>query len=86
MGKRVALTKTGDALRRALATFYVSVGVDVAASIGVGLYQALATGDPTTGAFWLGVLGLVAKSLVTGVATFFIRLKFPGAKFGERPA
>jgi hypothetical protein len=66
-----------DAVVRAWRTFYVSVGVDILATIGAGLMTLLDGNDVLTTAFWLAALGLVSRSIVTGLATYWIRLKFP---------
>lgn len=65
-----------DALVRAARTFYTAVGVDILALIGVGLTDLLNSGTPVTaGAFW-GLAGvLIVKSVLTGVATYLLRLK-----------
>lgn len=64
-----------DAAVRAMRTFYTSVGVDIAVAIGAGILLALNSGDVMTPAFWVGVLALVVRSTVTGIATYFVRLK-----------
>ena len=76
MGDHVA-ERWSDAIVRALRTFYTSVGVDILLAIGVGLTLMLNGGDVMSPAFWLAVLGLVVRSTVTGIATYFARLKLP---------
>jgi hypothetical protein len=66
-----------DAIVRAWRTFYVSVGIDILATIGAGLMTLLNGNDVLTAAFWLAAAGLVTRSVVTGIATYFVRLKFP---------
>jgi uncharacterized membrane protein len=66
-----------DAIVRAWRTFYVSVGIDILASIGVGVITLMDGGDVMTLAFWTGVVGLVVRSILTGIATYWMRLKFP---------
>jgi hypothetical protein len=66
-----------DAVIRAIRTFYTSVGIDILLAIGAGLTLLLNGGDPMTPAFWIAVLGLVVRSTVTGIATYFVRLKLP---------
>lgn len=64
-----------DAVVRALRTFYTSVGVDIVVAIGVGLTLLLNDMDPMSPLFWAAVAGLVVRSTVTGIATYFARLK-----------
>lgn len=64
-----------DAVVRAARTFYTSVGVDIAVAIGVGLTVLLRDGDVMSPIFWSMVAALVVRSIVTGVATYFVRLK-----------
>ena len=64
-----------DALIRAWRTFYVSVGVDIAALIGTGLMDLLTTADVSSKVFWIAAGVLIVKSILTGVATFLLRLK-----------
>lgn len=66
-----------DAIVRAWRTFYVSVGIDILAAIGVGLATMMDGGDVMSLAFWTGVAGLVVRSILTGIATYWVRLKFP---------
>lgn len=67
----------GDAVIRALRTFYTSVGVDILVSIGAGLMLLLNGGDVMSPAFWVAVLILITRSTLTGIATYFARLKLP---------
>lgn len=64
-----------DALIRAWRTFYVSVGVDIAVLIGTGLTDLLSSADVSSKVFWIGAGVLIVKSILTGVATFLLRLK-----------
>lgn len=65
-----------DALVRAARTFYTAVGVDILALIGVGLTDLLSSGTPVTAAaFWSLAGVLVVKSILTGVASYLLRLK-----------
>lgn len=67
-----------DAVIRAWRTFYVSVGVDILTAIGAGLLLLLdGDTDITSPIFWTGVLTLALRSIVTGIATYWVRLKFP---------
>lgn len=66
-----------DAIVRAWRTFYVSVGVDILMSIGVGLLLLLDGADVLSPVFWAGVIALILRSVVTGVATYWARLKMP---------
>lgn len=66
-----------DAIIRALRTFYVSVGVDILTAIGAGLLLMLDGADLMSPIFWTGVATLALRSVVTGVATYWVRLKFP---------
>lgn len=66
-----------DAVIRALRTFYVSVGVDILTAIGAGLLLMLDGADLLSPIFWTGVLTLALRSILTGIATFWVRLKFP---------
>lgn len=64
-----------DAVIRAARTFYTSVGIDILTAIGVGLTLLLQDGDPMSPLFWSLVAGLVVRSAVTSIATYFVRLK-----------
>ena len=66
-----------DAIVRAWRTFYVSVGIDILGAIGVGVLTLMDGGDVMTLAFWTGVVGLIIRSVLTGIATYWVRLKFP---------
>jgi uncharacterized membrane protein len=67
-----------DAIIRAWRTFYVSVGVDILMAIGAGLLILLdGEVDILSPIFWTGVLTLALRSVVTGIATYWVRLKFP---------
>jgi hypothetical protein len=78
MGTRAkSLTEQwGDGFIRALRTFYASVGMDILVAIGAGLLLLL-EGDPMSPTFWLAFGALVVRSALTGVATYWMRLKFP---------
>jgi hypothetical protein len=67
--------KTLDALVRAWRTFYVNIGVDAAALIGLGLTDLLKTADISSEVFWIAFGGLLAKSVLTSLAAFLLRLK-----------
>lgn len=66
-----------DALIRAWRTFYVSIGVDILTAIGAGLLLMLDGADLMSPIFWTGVLTLALRSVVTGIATYWVRLKLP---------
>lgn len=69
------VTDRASALERALRTLWVSVGVDAAIAFGTGLTLMLNGADVMTLAFWGAVGALAVRSLVTSVATYFVRLK-----------
>lgn len=79
MADHIAVKESGvrtDALIRAARTFYTAIGVDILALIGVGLTDLLNSGTPVTaGAFWSLAGVLVVKSVLTGVASYLLRLK-----------
>lgn len=80
MSKHEAIVKRSgvvwDAWVRACRTFYTLVGIDILFAVGTGLNGALNDGmDVMSGEFWVFALGLVVKSLVAGIATFFLRLR-----------
>lgn len=77
MADHAADNRWSDAAVRALRTFYASVGIDILVAIGVGVTALLQNQDPMTPGFWVMVAGLVVRSIVTGIATYFVRLKFP---------
>lgn len=66
-----------DAFIRAWRTFYVSIGVDILAAVGTGLLLIINEADVLSPAFWLTVLGLLVRSTVTALATYWVRKKFP---------
>lgn len=67
---------SNDALIRAWRTFYTAVGLDILLLVGAGLSSILDSGvDVTSGAFWAAAGVLVLKSVLTGVASFLLRLK-----------
>lgn len=74
MGQHVD-QKWYDAAVRAARTFYTSVGVDILVAIGAGALLLLNDGDVMSPVFWVGLLALVVRSVVTGLATYFVRLK-----------
>jgi hypothetical protein len=76
MGTHVS-EQWSDAITRALRTFYASVGVDILVAIGAGLTLLLNGGDPMSPTFWLAALALIVRSVVTGIATYWARLKLP---------
>ena len=69
--------RVSDALIRAWRTFYASVGVDIMVAIGAGLLLLMNNGDPMTPAFWIAFAALVVRSVLTALATYWARLKFP---------
>lgn len=79
MAEHVAIKESSvstDALVRAARTFYTSVGVDILALIGLGLTDLLNSGTPvTSGTFWALGGVLIVKSVLTGLATYLLRLK-----------
>lgn len=67
---------SSDALIRAWRTFYTAVGLDILLLLGAGLSSLLDSGvDVTSGAFWASAGVLAIKSILTGVATYLLRLK-----------
>ena len=74
MADHVDLIKA-DALNRAARTLWTSVGVDAAVATGAGTLLLLNDGDPTSPVFWGAVGALAVRSLVTAVASYFVRLK-----------
>lgn len=79
MADHVAIKESSvstDAFVRAWRTFYTSVGVDILALIGIGLTDLLSTDAPvTSGTFWALAGVLIVKSVLTGVASYLLRLK-----------
>jgi hypothetical protein len=66
-----------DAFIRAWRTFYVSIGIDILASFGTGVLLIMADADVLSPVFWLAVLGLLVRSTVTGLATYWVRKRLP---------
>lgn len=67
---------SNDALVRAWRTFYTAVGLDILILIGAGLSSLMESGvDITSGVFWTAAGVLVLKSVLTGLATYLLRLK-----------
>lgn len=64
-----------DALNRALRTLYVGFGVDALALIGAGLLDLLNTVEVTAQAFWVALLVLVVKSVLSALGSYLLRLK-----------
>ena len=79
MSKHIAIKESAvstDAFVRAWRTFYTAIGTDILILIGVGLSALLDSGaDVTSPVFWAGAGVLVVKSILTGVATYLLRLK-----------
>ncbi len=75
MSAHRAVTVRSDALERALRTLWVAVGVDIVTAIGVGLTTLMTQFEVTSGAFWTGLGVLTLKSVLTAVASYFVRLK-----------
>jgi uncharacterized membrane protein len=71
--------RTSDAFVRAWRTFYVSIGVDILAAVGTGILLMLDGADMLSPAFWMAVLALLLRSIVTACATYWVRQKFPPA-------
>lgn len=72
---RTISTTAADARERALRTLYTSLGVDVLVGAGVALTDWLGGADITSAAAW-GVLGvMLAKSALTAVGSYLVRLK-----------
>lgn len=65
-----------DAFNRAVRTLWTGFGVDAAATIGAGTLTLLNGGDVTSPIFWTAVGALAAKSIVTAIASYMVRLKF----------
>lgn len=66
-----------DAFIRAWRTFYISIGVDILASVGTGVLLMVDGADMLSPAFWLAVLALLLRSTLTALATYWVRKKFP---------
>lgn len=64
-----------DALNRALRTLYVGFGVDALALIGAGLLDLLNTVEVTAQGFWVALLVLVVKSVLSALGSYLLRLK-----------
>ncbi|HJW01368.1 MAG TPA: hypothetical protein VJ617_19940 [Arthrobacter sp.] len=64
-----------DAVERALRTLWQGFLVDGLSIAGTGLLLLLATGDLTDPLFWQAAGLLVAKSILTSLASFLSRLK-----------
>jgi high-affinity Fe2+/Pb2+ permease len=64
-----------DALNRAWRTLYTAFGADAALLIGAGLLELLDKVDISTEAFWIGLGILVAKSILTSLGSYLLRLK-----------
>lgn len=80
MADHVAVVKTSsvstDALVRAWRTFYVAIGMDILLLVGAGLTELMGSGvEVTSQAFWAAAGVLMLKSVLTGVASFLLRLK-----------
>lgn len=76
MSKHVAVDdKKIDARVRAMRTLWTSLGVDLTVAIGFILTDWIVTADITQTEAWIALGILVARSVVTSVASFMVRLK-----------
>ncbi|WP_263729946.1 hypothetical protein [Cellulomonas sp. SG140] len=68
-------TVRADARERALRTLWTSLGVDLAVAVGVVLSTWIVDADLSSPAAWTGLGLLVARSAITSVASYLVRMK-----------
>lgn len=75
MADHIAPSVLGDAFERALRTLWQGFMIDGLAAAGTGFLMLLSTDDLSSTAFWPLAGLMVAKSMLTAVASFLARLK-----------
>lgn len=78
---------SNDALVRAWRTFYTAIGMDILLLLGAGLTELMGSGvEVTSQAFWAAAGVLALKSVLTGLATYLLRLKVTPKNETDLPA